>query len=110
MAEENGNTPGVNTADNNQDIKHDVNSAKQNANGKPGAGMKRGKGDDICRDFLNGICARGNRCRFRHPENEDTAANQSIVQYTFCIDFQVPFVNALAQYIVLLRRCVEARG
>uniref|UniRef100_A0A914XXC8 C3H1-type domain-containing protein n=1 Tax=Panagrolaimus superbus TaxID=310955 RepID=A0A914XXC8_9BILA len=86
MAEENG------TAGLEQDIKNDLNqkqSANGNASGGGGGGKKRGK-DDVCRDFLNGICNRGNRCRFRHPETEDHSApnHSSITPYTFCIDFQ----------------------
>ncbi|KAE9551897.1 hypothetical protein FO519_004888 [Halicephalobus sp. NKZ332] len=61
-------------------------------NGKPQTGgNKRGSsnkdGVDVCRDYLNGICARGNRCRFRHPPDEG-GKEQGIVPYTFCIDFQ----------------------
>uniref|UniRef100_A0AC34RB49 C3H1-type domain-containing protein n=1 Tax=Panagrolaimus sp. JU765 TaxID=591449 RepID=A0AC34RB49_9BILA len=61
-----------------------------NGNGKMGGPGKRpGTKDsqDVCRDYLNGICARGNRCRFRHPPDVE-GRDQGIVPYTFCIDFQ----------------------
>ena len=71
-------------------------------NGKPQTGgNKRGgnnkDGVDVCRDYLNGICARGNRCRFRHPPDEG-GKEQGIVPYTFCIDFQVSFERCITVF------------
>ena len=46
-------------------------------------------GNDICRDYLNNICNRGNRCKFYHPEEHDgKALNAAEEPYQFCIDFQ----------------------
>lgn len=44
--------------------------------------------NDVCRDFLNNICNRGEKCRFYHPPNEEGKSAQSGDNYNFCIDFQ----------------------
>lgn len=41
-------------------------------------------GNDICRDFLRNLCRRGKRCKYRHPESEETEKKE----YVFCHDFQ----------------------
>lgn len=47
------------------------------------------RNDSICRDFLRNVCRRGNHCRYRHPDN-DESRRLGIQQqeYLFCHDFQ----------------------
>uniref|UniRef100_A0A7E4VFQ5 C3H1-type domain-containing protein n=1 Tax=Panagrellus redivivus TaxID=6233 RepID=A0A7E4VFQ5_PANRE len=81
--------PTNNGTSNNTNTPGSANKKRKGKGGGGGGGGGGGPGgDDICRDFLNGICARGNRCRFRHPENENGPTNQPNTPYTFCIDFQ----------------------
>lgn len=50
--------------------------------------------NDVCRDFLNGICNRGEKCRFYHPQSED-GKTTTADNYNFCIDFQASFINKI---------------
>ncbi|ESN99357.1 hypothetical protein HELRODRAFT_142412, partial [Helobdella robusta] len=45
----------------------------------------------ICRDFMRNACNRGNACRFRHPDNEETrliSDDSNPKEIIFCHDFQ----------------------
>lgn len=41
-------------------------------------------GNDVCRDFLRNLCRRGKRCKYRHPEIEESEKKG----YVFCHDYQ----------------------
>ncbi len=38
---------------------------------QPGTPMGNKKGGDVCKDFLNNVCNRGNRCKFRHISEQE---------------------------------------
>lgn len=61
----------------------------RDAEGDNGGGEQS---DDICRDFLRNNCSRGNRCRYRHPNDADNGSGnggrQSGGDLEFCHDFQ----------------------
>jgi len=57
-----------------------------------------GGSEDICRDFLRNVCTRGNRCKFKHPNSEESwIASQHIsarpTGLIFCHDFQNTHCN-----------------
>lgn len=45
--------------------------------------VKNGNEDGVCRDFLRNVCKRGNRCKFRHPEQGEVKK-----ELQFCHDYQ----------------------
>uniref|UniRef100_A0A914GST2 C3H1-type domain-containing protein n=1 Tax=Globodera rostochiensis TaxID=31243 RepID=A0A914GST2_GLORO len=68
-----------------RDFSHDDDITNA-ANGDNKDNTKR---KDICRDYLNNICSRGNRCKFFHPEESiEKSQNSADEPYQFCIDFQ----------------------
>lgn len=52
------------------------------------SGSDSGNNNDICRDFLRNVCRRGQRCKYRHPGEQETNEFKKISEYTFCHDFQ----------------------
>ena len=46
--------------------------------------VKNGNEDGVCRDFLRNVCRRGNKCKFRHPEQGEEAKGD----LQFCHDYQ----------------------
>ena len=47
--------------------------------------------DNVCRDFLRNVCRRGQRCKFRHPDESEVdslVSNSSKPILTFCHDHQ----------------------
>jgi len=49
-------------------------------------GNKRSRkesGDQMCRDYEKGTCFRGDRCKFKHPEEEN-----GVSKIPFCKDFR----------------------
>ncbi|KAL3119125.1 hypothetical protein niasHT_003908 [Heterodera trifolii] len=72
---------------NERDFSHDDHI--NNSGGTNGDSKDAAKRKDICRDFLNNICSRGNRCKFYHPEDSvEKNQNSADEPYQFCIDFQ----------------------
>ncbi|KAK3875245.1 hypothetical protein Pcinc_019845 [Petrolisthes cinctipes] len=56
-----------------------------------GSGNDAGDDDNICRDFLRNVCRRGNRCKFRHPEDGEHGPQrltQVKADLIFCHDHQ----------------------
>lgn len=47
-----------------------------------------GRTDDICRDFLRNVCKRGKRCKYRHPNSDESNDVTKRQDYTFCHDYQ----------------------
>ncbi|CAN8021044.1 unnamed protein product [Ixodes persulcatus] len=45
-------------------------------------------GGNICRDFLRKVCHRGSRCKFVHPDGQETEEARPLVDAVFCHDFQ----------------------
>lgn len=46
--------------------------------------VKNGNEEGICRDFQRNVCRRGNKCKFRHPEQSEMAPKEM----QFCHDYQ----------------------
>ena len=46
--------------------------------GGGGGGGFNGLGPDVCKDFLNNICQRGNRCKFRHITEREYQLEQQL--------------------------------
>lgn len=49
---------------------------------------KSDSSDNICRDFLRNVCKRGRRCKYRHPDSNETEELGRKVRYVFCHDYQ----------------------
>ena len=47
-----------------------------------------GSSNDICRDYLRNVCKRGKRCKYRHPNTNETKDLRRTQDYTFCHDYQ----------------------
>ncbi|KAM7301425.1 hypothetical protein ISCGN_016944 [Ixodes scapularis] len=45
-------------------------------------------GGNICRDFLRKVCHRGSRCKFVHPDGQETEEARPSADPVFCHDFQ----------------------
>lgn len=56
--------------------------------------------NDVCRDYLNNICNRGEKCRFYHPPNEEGKPPGDT--YNFCIDFQASYYFFLITFFKFL--------
>ncbi|KAI3418895.1 hypothetical protein GPALN_007993 [Globodera pallida] len=87
-----------------RDFSHDDDITNA-ANGDSKDNTKR---KDICRDYLNNICSRGNQCTFFHPEESiEESQNSADEPYQFCIDFQK---NNMAERLERFVRELEAEG
>jgi len=69
----------------------EVNINNCNSNGSSNDSL--GGSENICRDFLRNVCTRGSRCKFKHPNCEESwMVNQHISSrpagLIFCHDFQ----------------------
>jgi len=78
-----------------------ANGGSMNPGGGPG-GMKPGQNNhndpmgasstdaNICRDYMRNVCTRGKKCKYNHPEKEESNAAATLLQdsIVFCHDFQ----------------------
>merc|ERR1712223_1855657 len=46
--------------------------------------------NNICRDYMRNVCTRGRKCKYNHPEKEESNAAATLLQdsIVFCHDFQ----------------------
>lgn len=52
--------------------------------------MASSSDNNICRDYMRNVCTRGKKCKYNHPEKEESSAAATLLQdsIVFCHDFQ----------------------
>merc|ERR1711974_256465 len=52
--------------------------------------MASSSDNNICRDYMRNVCTRGRKCKYNHPEKEESNAAATLLQdsIVFCHDFQ----------------------
>ena len=86
------------------DAKHNAEAGgndSKNTTSKNGDGSANGVGsnavasasssdNNICRDYMRNVCTRGRKCKYNHPEKEESNAAATLLQdsIVFCHDFQ----------------------
>ena len=80
-----------------QDSKKSVSSNGEKSSNGPGpksSGSKDASAsssdNNVCRDYMRNVCTRGKKCKYNHPEKEDSSAASTLLQdsIVFCHDFQ----------------------
>jgi len=80
-----------------QDSKKSVSSNGEKLSNGPGpksSGSKDASAsssdNNVCRDYMRNVCTRGKKCKYNHPEKEDSSAASTLLQdsIVFCHDFQ----------------------
>jgi len=67
-----------------------ANGAGPKSSGSKDAMASSSGGDNVCRDYMRNVCTRGKKCKYNHPEKEETSAASTLLQdsIVFCHDFQ----------------------
>jgi len=52
--------------------------------------MASSSDNNVCRDYMRNVCTRGKKCKYTHPEKEESSAASTLLQdsIVFCHDFQ----------------------
>lgn len=72
--------------------KSNANSTDKSSNGgKPNSSNNTSNiSENVCRDYMRNVCTRGKKCKYEHPEKEESSASATLLQdaIVFCHDYQ----------------------